>query len=708
MESNPLPAMTPLLIQQIVVVAIGTVLFVIVVGVFIRIRRQMRVDKGINQAQGETDVALRGIKSRLNYTAQLLNNERERASYDRVRFSDADASGIAAALHDAEAQYTHCSQRLEHALRALPKTPDEKSYRGLLVIVEELTPLIAPIEEALQQGIQSRTRLEAQLTSLTQQIDLARKAHTTLAHRLNALGVTVHTMLMPADKHLVLAQAAMAAHRYADIEPETSRAMTIYAILGEVLTQLVDIRNGISSGRQAAEKAAVQGFDISESRHLFLEAARCVDAALAALIAADLNAAREQLDLAEQTRRLAVERGGSLPVLQQRHGERIAALQQQNTQFELVRSRAYAAFQELVRIGLSAHADMRHTGSEAHLHAATAFVCTSIAQNLNAQQPHLHNDITNAIHVAEGAQRRAQTIYACIIQRADDTIHLEMLARQEYAECEDLVRILQTQRTGEAKLASDIQAELDLAYATAHSAADATPFDGLACFHTARAFNKTITPHLRLNTAELATLVSERSDRARAMLQCQMNMVEQYLILYPLSVAADIERGVQSIRHEVNAFDASFHTASDLTNPLQSELYRLLQRYDRLNNALQHLQNQLTQSQQIFLQELEQASGLVRVLMGRLLQTKDEEAFRIALARLMELDEQWQTRALPRPKIHLGISDIIAHLPPVDPSVARVWQPAPYLAMRAWGKSGDFIPSDVPGWPTLRNTHPLW
>ena len=187
-----------------------------------------------------------------------------------------------------------------------------------------------------------------------------------------------------------------------------------------------------------------------------------------------------------------------------------------------------------------------------------------------------------------------------------------------------------------------------------------------------------------------------------------MNMVGQYLILYPLSVAADIERGVQSIRHEVNAFDASFHTASDLTNPLQSELYRLLQRYDRLNNALQHLQNQLNQSQQIFLQELEQASGLVRVLMGRLLQTKDEEAFRIALARLMELDEQWQTRALPRPKIHLGISDIIAHLPPVDPSVARVWQPAPYLAMRAWGKSGDFIPSDVPGWPTLRNTHPLW
>lgn len=708
MESNPLPAMTPLLMQQIVVVAVGTLLFVIVFVVFIRIRRQIRADKGINQAQGETDVALRGIKSRLNYTAQLLNNERERASYDRVRFSDADARRIASVLHDAEAQYTHCNQRLEQALRALPKTPDEASYRGLLVIVEELAPLITPIDEALQHGIQLRTRLEAQLTSLTQQIDLARKAHSTLAHRLNALGVTVHTMLMPADKHLVLAQAAMAAHRYADIEPETSRAMTIYAALGEVLTKLVDIRNGISSGRQAAEKAAVQGFDISESRQLFLEAARRVDAALAALIAADLNAALEMLDTAEQTRRLAVERGGSLPVLQQRHGERIAALQQQNAQFELVRSRAYTAFQELVRIGLSAHADMNHTGSEAHVHAATAFVCTTYAQNLNAHQPHLHNDITNALHVAEVAQRRAQTIYACIIQRADDTTRLEMLARQEYAECEDLVRILHAQRTGEVTLASDVQTELDHAYATAHSAADATPFDGLLCFHAARAFNKIITPHLRLNTPELATLVSERSDRARAMLQCQMNMVEQYLILYPLSVASDIERGVQSIRHEVNAFDASFHTASDLTNPLQSELYRLLQRYDRLNNALQHLQNQLTQSMQTFLRELEQASGLVRVLMGKLLQTKDEEAFRIALARLMELDERWATRSLPRPKIHLGISDIIAYLPPVDPTVAREWQPAPYLAMRAWGKAGDFIPTDVPGWPTLRNTHPIW
>ncbi|MFM2309279.1 MAG: hypothetical protein RLY87_1400 [Chloroflexota bacterium] len=708
MDSNFLTTMTPLLIQQIVVISIGTLVFVLVVVLFVRVRRQIRTDKGIAQAQGDTDIALRGIKSRLNYTAQLLNNERERASYDRVRFSDTDAGSIAAALHEAEEQYNHCSQRLEQALRALPKTPDEASYRGLLGIVEQLTPLIPPIEEALQRGIQLRSRLEAKLTALTQHIDQARKAHTTLAHRLNALGVTVHTMLMPADKHLVLAQTAMAAHRYDDIEPETARAMAIYEALGDVLTQLVDIRNGISSGRQAAEKAAVQGYDVRESRELFVTASSRIDAALASLIAADLVAAREHLQYAEQTRSTAVERGGSLPALQQRHGERIAALQHQNTQFEGQRAQAYASFQELVRIGLAPDSDMRHTGSEAEVHAATAFVTTAHAQYLNARQPHRHNDIADAIHTAERTQRRAQTMYACIIQRADDSNRLELLARQEYAECEDLVHILGTQRSAGLVIDATTQQELDEAFALAHHAADAMPFDGLACFHAARAFNKRITPIIRLTTPELATLVSERSDRARAMLQCQMNMVEQFLILYPLSVAADIERGVQSIRHEVNAFDASFHTASDMTNPLQSELYRLLQRYDRLNNALQHLQTQLTQSMQRFLHDLEQTSGLVRVLMSRLLHTKDEEAYRIALARLLELDEHWQSRTMPRPKIHLGVSDIIAHLPPSEPKPVREWTPAPFLALRAWGKAGDFVPNDIPGWPDLRNTHPLW
>ncbi len=700
--------LTPILVQQIIVVTIGTTVLIVVIMLFVNMRRQIRVDKGIRQAQGETDIALRGIKSRLNYTAQLLNNERERAGYDRVRFSDTDARSIATVFHEADMQFSACSQRLESALRALPNIPDEVSYRGVLVIIEELTPLIAPIEDALQRGIQLRTTCEATITQHTTRIDQARRSHTILAHRLNALGITVHSMLVPADKHLALAQAALASHRYADIDGEVTRALQIYATCGELLSQLVDIRDGISAGRQASEKAAIQGFDVNLSRELFVESSRLIDIALAALIAADTESARKHLSNAELTRAQAVERGGSLPVLQQRHGERIARLQQNNSHYESLSTKAYEAFQNLLAIGLTPDAEMIQTGSEAYVQAITSLLYTEQAQSMNTSQPHLQVDIASCINTAERAQQRAQTIYAIIIQRGSDMTQIELLARQEFAESEDLIRILNTQREAGVRISSDTLTSLEDAYRSARVAADATPFDGLACFHTARTVNRLLTSELRMSTAELAALVNERSNRARAMLQCQMNLVEQFMVLYPLAVAADIERGVQSMRHEVNAFDAAFHTASDMTFPLQSELYRLLQRYDRLNNALQHLHAQLSQARSAYLTELEQCSGLVRVLVQRLRQTADGEAFRIALGRLRELDEHWATRAVPRTKILQGVSDIIAHLPPASLTTERNFTPPLALTIRTWGKVSDTRMTDQHVLAPIRNAHPLW
>lgn len=709
MDINALTgAITPLLLQQIIVVTIGTIVLILASVLFIKMRRQMRIDKGIRAAQGEADVALRRIKSRLNYTAQLLNNERERAGYDRVRLSDDDARSIATVLHEAETQYTACSQRLDATLRTLPKTPDEASYRAVLAVIDDITPLIPPIEEALQRGIQLRTGIEARISERTAHIDEARTAHLALAHRLNALGIMVHTMLAPADKHLAQAQAALASHRYDDIEPETTRARALYATFSGLLSQLVDIRDGIASGRVATEKAAVQGFDVTESRALFVEASRSIDAALAALIAADPPTAREHITQAESLRATAVERGGSLPALQQRHSERIARLDQQNSQFSTLQDNAYQAFQSLMRIGIAPIAELTHTGSEAQYHVGTALVCTAYAQTLNTTHPERHHDIALAIHTAERAHERAQTMFAVLIQRNLDMTQIELLARQEFAECEDLIRLWRSQQTDSGRDGRTEPATIEAGYTTARKAADATPFDGLACFHSARILTSLVTPDVRMTTPELAALVGERGERARSMLQCQMNLVEQFMVLFPLAVPPDIERGVLSMRHEVNAFDAAFHTASDLTFPLQSELYRLIQRYDRLNNALQHLQGQLARTHLSYIQELEQCSGLVRALIQRLRQTADEDSYKIALRRLQELDEQWATRSIPRHKILQSVSDIIAHLPPASAHITRSFSPPIALTIRAWGKSGDILPTEISGWEPIRNAHPRW
>jgi len=79
----------------LVVAIIGGVAFVLIIVLFVRIRRRMALEQIRATAQTDADAVLRGFRSRLNYAAQLLHNERERMRYDRVRYSSSDAERMA-------------------------------------------------------------------------------------------------------------------------------------------------------------------------------------------------------------------------------------------------------------------------------------------------------------------------------------------------------------------------------------------------------------------------------------------------------------------------------------------------------------------------------------------------------------------------------------------------------------------------------------
>jgi hypothetical protein len=54
------------------------------------------------------------------------------------------------------------------------------------------------------------------------------------------------------------------------------------------------------------------------------------------------------------------------------------------------------------------------------------------------------------------------------------------------------------------------------------------------------------------------------------------------------------------------------------------------------------------------------------------------------------------------------LSDIIAHLPPASAQTTRSFSPPIALTIRAWGKSGDTLPTEISGWEPIRNAHPRW
>ena len=692
-QSNPVIAgmsFTPLLIQQIVVSVVGVAALIAVVVLFVRIRRRMALDKARARVQADADVALRGLRSRLNYAAQLLNSERDRMVYDRVRFSDDDAKQIAQLIQQADHLYQATQATLDRTIRRLPEAPTATEYNTLIEIVKDLTPTIPPIEATLQQSIKQRSELESLIQKNNDLIEHVQREQQKLGHRLATLGINHRELLAAGDSDLAKAHEYLASHQYADATTHAQQAQQIYQEVATHITTLYDVRNGVTAGRHAAEKATLQGFDVSHSLSLFQEATRLLDLALADILAGDLHAGNALVSQAEALRQHAVSEGGSLPIIQQRQNEAIAQTTRDGEALTVQFEAATIAFQSMKNMHPASWDDLVNAGSEAMVLARFGAHYVAWANRVNT--PQQYTNVSQFLSNAQTAIQRAGAILQIIIQRHADLQRMELIARQEFSDAEELMEIVQARIADDGVVANNYPT-IKADFLAVQQAIDEIPFDCVVSYRKARQFIQHTYKFLPHNNGNTPLLIAERSQRIRDMLWRQIRLIEQFHTLHPVPETSPLLQGLQSIRHEANTFDVTWHTASDMTVPIISELTRLIQRYDRLDNAMSHIDQQLRQAWQKQLPREEALFGALSSAAQRIRATNDESIRTAAIQRLYEIDSDYAANRISISKAVNFIQTMSDALPNDNfGTQSHIIDPVPFLQMRRWAKIGPFAP----------------
>lgn len=693
-QSNPVIAgvsFTPLLTQQITVSVVGVAALITVVVLFVRIRRRMALEKARTSIQADADVALRGLRSRLNYAAQLLNSERDRMVYDRVRFSDEDAKKIAQLIQQADHLYQATQATLDRTIRRLPEAPTATEYHTLIEIVKDLTPTIPPIEATLQQSIKQRSELESLIQKNNDLIEQVQREQQKIGHRLATLGINHRELLSAGDSDLTKAHEYLASHRYADATTHAQRAQQIYQAVATHVTNLYDVRNGVTAGRHAAEKATLQGFDVTHSLSLFQEATRLLDLALADILIGNLHSGNTLVSQAEALRQQAVTEGGSLPIIQQRQNEAIAQITRDGEALTAQFVAANTAFQSIKNMYPASWEDLVNAGSEAVVLARFGAHYVAWANRVNTPQQYTNG--SQLLSNAQSAIQRASTILQIIIQRHTDLQRMELIARQEFSDAEELMEIVQARINDGDSDVSHNYPTIKAEFLALQQAIDEIPFDCVVSYRKARQFIQHTYKFLPNNNGNTPLLTAERSQRIRDMLWRQIRLIEQFHTLHPVPEATALLQGLQSIRHEANTFDVTWHTASDMTVPIISELTRLIQRYDRLDNAMSHIDQQLRQAWQEQIPREEALFGALSSAAQQIRATNDESIRTAAIQRLYEIDSDYAATHITITKAINLIHTMSAALPNDNfGTQSHIIDPVPFLQMRRWAKIGPFAP----------------
>lgn len=691
--TTPLGELTPLLIQQVVVGIAGSIIFIVLVIAFLRYRRQAKHDRIVEKARAQTDLALRTIRGRINYAAQLLNNERDAATYDKVRFRSEDVAIITQYLKHAEFLYNKTQSTLDNTIQQLPSQPEAEDFEALNTVIHGLLPIIPEIESSIQASIKHRSTLEQQLNTLSQLIDTAKRTQQRLIGRLTGLGITTRQLLRNADAHLMTAQDLLARHEYSTVPESVQLAETYYQRIEHLLTAMSELRLGVDAARKAAEKAAIQGFAVQQSLEFVTRANALCDEALSALIEGEFDLTDNFLAQAEHARSEAVAHGGNLPALQQRNGELAAQLQQHLLQLP---TRIEAAHQTLSHIATFADTywiDIRRTGQEAIVHARYAQYYVDTAQQLSTRAPQQQSTVTTLLETAQQAFQRSSKLLDTIVQRDQQLTQMSTIARQEFATAEEFMDRLQILITIDASFQHARYQELREAFTGLQRVVENIPFDPVASFAVCRTFNNQMSNILPIETSELTMTSAVRVERLRTMLLAFMLLLEQNQHISPRRLPTAMSQGIQSIRHEVNAFDAKYRTASDVTMPIVTELQTLAHQYDRLTAAMQRLLGQLLDYHAQTMREMHQAHPQVETVLAHILHSQESNT---NMAQLLDIDNQWLQRNISGSEAVNALLRLLPHAPSVHST--RNHLPVPYVQLREWGKAVAALPSDPHTW----------
>lgn len=365
---------------------------------------------------------------------QQFADAREKARFDKVSYTDGDVQQIGAWQQQAETAFSEAQSSFDQAEEDLNRkqSPTEADYKTVAAAFTAVLGQAQQASKPLQQAQNRRAELDKLGAEAPQTIDRSKKALADTAERLGSLGNPIaEQVIAPYRTRVEAAESLLQQRRAAEAQQAAAAVSAELTTLIEVLNRFVALREGIASGRNAAEAVGAQGYRVESGLFAFTAAEQTLDAAAQALAANGIAAAAPMLDKATAQLDEANGRGGNMPALERENAERLNNTAARGEQLERTIAEGKQNFSLVNAFAEATWSDIRGNGTEAEAAAKTAYGLWEQARTRNTRDEQDFYGARQALDAADERITFAETLVDAIARRLRDLTTARDVAQAE-------------------------------------------------------------------------------------------------------------------------------------------------------------------------------------------------------------------------------------------------------------------------------------
>jgi uncharacterized membrane protein YgcG len=410
------------------------------------ISRRRALSAALDKAKQGYETARKEAGAAIADFSQQLRNSQEKGEFDRVSYAQSDVVQLAELQKNAEQQFLQVQQQFkatEDGFIAKP-TPTEADYQQAAAAHATLPNQLTPALQILQKIQEQRAALDKIGAAAPGEVAKARQALANVTAQVDSLkdefshpAVVVEAVQNSYNQ----AQSLLDEQRNADAITAAEETVQAATALGAALDRYANLREGISTGRAAAERVVAQGFKIEGAQKAFQTSETALRQAATAFERGQVDAAVEMLNQAETARADGVNRGGALPTIFKDNTERLGLIDQNGQEIDRHIAAGRQTFSTVNQFAESTWRDIRGNGSEAESAVKLARLLWSRANERNTMEQQLFVEAREDLDAADLQLKRARLLIDTIFQRLKDLEEARSAARQELALAEsDIVQ----------------------------------------------------------------------------------------------------------------------------------------------------------------------------------------------------------------------------------------------------------------------------
>lgn len=568
-------------------------------------KKRRTIAQAFAQARQSAEDARRQAGGVIADMGQAIKDARDKAAYDKVSYAAADVEQLRQWQSAAEAQFTKAQEQFDHIAESLAakRVPTKEDYQSVAKSYAGVTQQVETARRQLAQAEARRVELDRISADAPGNVDRAKKALADAAEQLGALGDELtqpQAILRPLEAQVAQAERLLAERRAADAITAAQAASAAIDELSQILTTYADIREGITTGRAAAEKAAAQGYRVEAGLEAFTTAESLLGQSLRALEQNGPAAARPLLDQADAARAQGVARGGGMPALRRANDERLQAIEEIGRQIDAAIAEGRRTFDIVDEFAESTWSDIRGNGSEAEASVARARALWERAAQRNSMETQDFLGAKEDLAAADQQIAAARGLLDSIIQRLKDLEAARDVARQEIAAAQDDMKqgwsFVHAHDPDIGKVPEDLLTRADALLQQAAQELAQTRPDWLAVVRYAQGANRLADEALTGARDEVDAMARLRDQVARAqqIATAEVQKIVQFAALHSNDIAPAQQRKLAALQADVQAAYAALQSTQQKEEHARAAALReALDRYTALRDTADRLYTEI-------------------------------------------------------------------------------------------------------------------